>query len=358
MPIPANIRAILDELDNALSVAFEVPTAPEPPVVEEPPVVIPTPGRYGKHWPSNTPLRGNPDVTVDASWSAIEKALKAGAKKIAVKSGALPGTGFGSSSAPVLQGIDRRGGQKALVYPLNGYGSVTVGDLNFREVHGVAFIGFDAAGKGVMFANCFDSAWGWGEIDHMRVTAHQGKASSGIEWVEPVSLELVVKGDDRHRFITAGAGSKLSDVTIIGGYGAPIYRPTGSGTHCDYLQLEAQTGGGAITNIRIEDHITFGASNQTIQSSNSTVVLKDAVILGGSAGEKRYPRPSNADKPSSAPSALNGTASATVEGSTVIVGPVRPGWTLRGSYAVSISDSELNSKYPKPTKAELKKAWS
>jgi hypothetical protein len=369
-PILSAADAKTIELNEKLTAALarivelenEAPTTPPvtPPTTEPP--VTPTPsGKYGVHFPSNTPRTG-PIVEVDCNWPAIGTAIRNAQPEtiIKVRPGTVSGYGFGATTQSVIPSMDKRvsGKKKILVVPRDGYGTVTVNaGVTFQSLFGVAFLGFNASGQGIHFVNSSDCAWGWGELDHARVTARQGAAVANIEWVEIVTREVDVRGDDRHRFVTAGAGSTLKNVSIIGGYTAPIYRPTGATSHTDFLQLEKQSGGGEITGIFVDDHIAWGASNQTIQSNGSQLTIRDTVLLGGRRGEKRYPRPANADLPDSSPRVINGAGRLTVEGDSVIVGIISANWQVSGNFRNSITDEELDRLWAEPTHAELAAAW-
>jgi hypothetical protein len=237
----------------------------QPPVVVVPPVTSPpTAGRLGQHWATDTPRPGQvPGLEVDPDWNALRTAAGeyGRTREYLIRPGTLTGRGAGSSMPGEIANLNVLGpnGERILIRPRDGYGTVKLGKgVSFVNVQGLSFMGIQATDQAVLFRNSKHSAWGWSEINMCRATANDKSACEDIEFIEPVSRGILIASDDRHRFVTANAGSSMARVSLRGGYGSTIYIPTGSAAHCDHLQVERQTGGGTITGITVDDYVAYG----------------------------------------------------------------------------------------------------
>lgn len=377
----ARLQAEIDRLKAA-----QVPAVPpvklpaeQPPVVVVPPVTAPpAAGRLGQHWATHTPRPGQlPALEVDPDWNALRAAASeyGRTREYLIRPGSLTGRGAGSSMPGEIANLNILGpnGERVLIRPRDGYGTVKITKgVSFVNVTGLSFMGIEGTGQAVLFRNSKHSGWGWSELNMCRATANDKSACDDIEFIEPVSRGILVASDDRHRFVTAKAGSSMSRITLRGGYGSSIYIPAGSAAHCDHLQVERQDGGGTITGITVDDYVAYGAHSQTFMFAGIPgTTLMDTVVVGGPYMEKRYPRPANTKPKVYEPKALNGSSPQTtligdnyVFGSIAIGKPEAPGWTFTGPGRLltqkDVGDVQafLDEKYPEPTAAEMSAAWT
>ncbi|NQX12440.1 hypothetical protein HQQ80_12440 [Microbacteriaceae bacterium VKM Ac-2855] len=290
------------------------------PAMESVPEAVASFGPNGTHWPSDTPwITGTVDVElqVPCTWAAISAAITQivqntpaeATARILVAPGILPGAGAASGSAATLRDVgslDRA--TRILVYPRDGYGTVTVeGSWRWARVFGVAFGGIVTRG-GFMATGCSGSAFARIKVD----AAHNVYGADGVEYTENIELvEVVVpaaqlRNEDVSgmRTPTDGTGS-LRQVTRIACYTAPGYMEAGSSAHTDTVQFSGQNNNyyGEFTSI---DCIDFASTNTAFQiGSAPSVRFEHCLVVGGSVGKAVHPLPDGADTGGSH-SAVNG----------------------------------------------------
>ncbi|MBF4462838.1 hypothetical protein ITJ45_09905 [Rathayibacter sp. VKM Ac-2879] len=287
------------------------PNAPAPELHLLPGVPAPVAsfGPNGTHWPSLTPwLSGDVDleVEVECSWSAIGEAITSAVAKagpadmvrILVAPGELPGGGAGSSSAPMMQDIGSRDrANRILVYPRDGYGSVTTANSwRLLRVYGVAFAGIVTTGA-FLASGCTGSAFA-----RMKTNAYNVYGVDDTDFTENIELVEVVVPDAQlrdedvssMRTPTDGAGG-LRYIYRIACSTAPAFKKKGSNAHTDTVQLSGQGGNyyGDITSI---DCIDFASTNSAFQiGSASNVRYEHCLVIGGDLVTRVFPLPAGAD---------------------------------------------------------------
>jgi hypothetical protein len=273
-------------------------------VVAEAPQRVSSFGPNGTHWPQSTPWHSGAvdhEEVVECTWEALAAAITAavstvpagGTVRLLLKPGTLKGYGAGSRSQPTLANVGSlTRSSRILVYPRDGYGSVTVDDSwRWVAVHGVTFAGIITAG-GFLTTGCSGSAFA-----RMKVTAgYNVHGMDDVEFTEDIELVEVVVPESQlreqdvasFRTPTSNAGG-LRRVNRSGCYTAPAYKPDGSGSHCDTLQMSGQRGNyyGEFTNIDCAD---FASTNAAVQiGSASALRFEHCLVLGDEAGKARYP---------------------------------------------------------------------
>lgn len=347
-------------------------------------------GPNGSHWPSRTPRPAEKfDLVVEAdcTWAAIAKAITyvgertaEGRGAVLVKPGALPGSGAGSSSSPVMQLVGQAGRpHRVLVAPRDGIGSVThTGSLRIDRVRGVSFVGFWTFPYSVVLTSVEDVAWAWSKGQAFNVTAGKGGPVRGVELVECVTPEPRITESDAWGFRTAG--SVLEDVAVVGCYIAPSYKPAGSTAHCDTLQL---SGDKPQTSVRLTDTVVFASTNAAFIPSAiaSGVMFEHSLIVAGDRMLQRFPVPPEANAFTSGyPSAVNGSGTVGILSArdSTFIGPVRGEWaavessTISGSGPVraaaggftsdpslsTVDAAWLEQTAPTPTDERLRAVWA
>lgn len=287
-------------------------TSPRPlPQLDGVPAAEPSFGPNGTHWPSGTPwFTGDVDVEVESacSWPAIAAAITdaiATAEpdatvRILVAPGTLPGFGAGSGSPAALQDVgDIERTTRVLVYPRDGYGTVTVTESwRWLRVYGVAFAGIVTTG-GFLASGCTGSAFARMRVD----TAYNVYGVDGVDSTENVELvEVVVpnsqlRDEDVSSLRTPSAGrGALRYITRVGCYTAPGYKKKGSNAHTDTVQLSGQNDNyyGDFTSI---DCIDFASTNTAMQiGSAPNVRYQHCLVVGGEVGKDVYPLPDEAEQ--------------------------------------------------------------
>ncbi|WP_286795358.1 hypothetical protein [Microbacterium sp. UBA3394] len=265
-------------------------------------------GPDGSHWPARTPWVHDAFdhvIEVAAEWSAISQAIITASSlpvdetvKIAVAPGTLStGPGWNSTDPNVLGRAAGAVGRstRMLVVPRDGWGTVNgsgaladadSGGYAFVGLSGVAWMGFDFGGQGVMVRNSSDFAIGWGRFGRLNVTGNKTGSVSGVELVECV-LPDVVDGDTDRMAFRVGDDRTIDGVAMRGCYVGPAYKPAGSGAHSDTLQT---SGTGQVSNVSIADSILFSSSSAVFMTQRlSGVALSHSAFVGGLRGTGRYP---------------------------------------------------------------------
>lgn len=356
------------------------------------PTVVPSYGPNGTHWPSRTPYIGDDvdrEVEVDCTWAAIASAISAatataGTARILVRPGTLTGNGAGATSNPVMADVGSTGrATRILVYPRDGYGSVTVtSSWRIRKVQGVTIGGFVTNGA-ILLAGCSGSALARAKVTTaLNVYGLEGVTDTrDIELVEVVVPDAQVRTEDITgvRTVSSGVGS-IHDITRIGCYTAPAYKPTGSSAHTDTIQLSG-SGSNTYGGLRSVDCVDFASTNTAFQiGSADDIAYEHCLVLGGSAGKKRYPLPATADTGGSHNVSNGGgqPQGCTVKDSVFIGGvgaaswasvsntrisyqpgttPAQGSWTVDASLT-SWSVADTNAAAPYPTDAYLASIWT
>lgn len=269
-------------------------------------------GPNGTHWPDRTPT---PTDTMDyeitasaATWSAISTAIttalaatpSGGKGAVWIPDGVLTGNGAGSSSTPVLTNLGTVGRDKRiLVYPLNGWGSVTTSDsLRFNNLKGITIGGIDLGAEdyGVNVSACEDFALVRMRGIAFNITGVAGVNTKNIEFVELVTPTALLRDQDRWGWRTSSAaGGPISDISAIGCYIAPAYRNIGSDSHCDSWQLSGQSAN-TYGNILYKDCTVFASTNHAVQIGGGYgLTFRHMLIFGGTVTKRKYPVPSGGD---------------------------------------------------------------
>ncbi|NQX10955.1 hypothetical protein HQQ80_04895 [Microbacteriaceae bacterium VKM Ac-2855] len=266
-------------------------------------------GPNGTHWPGGTPwITGEVDseVEVECSWPAIEEAIAEAVEKesadatvrILIAPGTLPGYGAGSGAPATLKdlgSVERK--TRILVYPRDGYGTVTVeNSWRWIRVYGVTFAGIVTQG-GFMATGCSGSAFARIKVDAAyNVYGVDGVDSTeNVELVEIVIPEAQLRNEDvtGMRTPTSGSGG-LRYVSRIGCYTAPGYKEAGSKAHTDTVQFSGQNNNyyGDFTSI---DCIDFASTNTAFQiGSAPNIRYQHCLVVGGAVGKAVYPLPDGA----------------------------------------------------------------
>ncbi|NQX27232.1 hypothetical protein HQQ81_07685 [Microbacteriaceae bacterium VKM Ac-2854] len=275
------------------------------------PTAEPSFGPNGTHWPSGTPwLSGDVDLEVEVAcgWDAIKAAIADAAKtadpaasvRILVAPGTLPGYGAGSGSPAVLQDVgDVERSTRILVYPRDGYGTVTVSESwRWLRVYGVSFAGVITTG-GFLASGCTGSAFARMRVD----TAYNVYGVDGVDSTENIELvEIVVpnsqlRDEDVSSFRTPSQGrGALRYISRIGCYTAPGYKKKGSNAHTDTVQLSGQNDNyyGDFSSV---DCIDFASTNTALQiGSAPNVSYRHCLVVGGDVGKSVYPLPDEAEQ--------------------------------------------------------------
>jgi hypothetical protein len=335
---------VIDRVEGALGLqpdsgpvtANPAPTFGE--VLTEAPQRVASFGPNGTHWPQATPWHTGPvdyEQVVECSWEALSEAITTAVTtvpegetiRLLLKPGTLDGYGAGSRSEPTLANVGSlTRSSRILVYPRDGYGTVTVNDSwRWLAVHGVAFAAIITAG-GFLTTGCSGSAFA-----RMKVTAgYNVHGMDNVEFTEDVELvEVVVpESQDREQDVssfrtpTSDAGG-LRRVTRSGCYTAPAYKPDGSNSHCDTLQMSGQRGNfyGEFDNIDCAD---FASTNAAVQIGSAADLRFDhCLVLGGDAGKARYPLLPGSDRDGNH-SAFNGAGqpNGCVAIDSIFIGPL------------------------------------
>lgn len=347
-------------------------------------------GPNGGHWPTRTPRASDKfDLVVEAecTWADIARAISFvtertpnGKGLVLVKPGILPGNGAGSSSAPVLQLVGALGRPyRVLVAPRDGVGSIThSASMRIDRVRGVAFMGFWPFPNSLVLSSVEDVAWGWSKGQAFNITAGAGGPARGIELVECVTPDARMTESDAWAFRTAG--NLLEDVSVVGSYIAPSYKPAGSSAHCDTLQL---SGDHAQNRVTLTDSVLFASTNAGfIPSSLATAVaFNHTLIVASDRMLQRYALPAGANAfTSGVPAAVNGTGTVGLLSATdsTFVGALQGTWAsiqnttvsgnrtaapASGSVQIDSSLSRidagwLEARTPMPTDDRLRAIWT
>ncbi|MEJ1154269.1 MULTISPECIES: hypothetical protein [Microbacterium] len=347
-------------------------------------------GPTGAHWPTRTPLLTDDfDVVVEAdcNWTAIGNAIKYVDERsreltgcVLVKPGVLPGFGAGSSSSPVLQLIGSAGrSSRVVVTPRDGISSVSLEDsIRIDRVIGVSFIGFWTFPNSLVLTSVQDFAWARSKGRAFNITGGDYVPAQQVELVECVTPEAQVTESDAWAFRTGD--NAVEGISVVGCYIAPSYKPDGSKSHCDTLQL---SGNPLQDGITITDSVIFASTNAAfIPSSNArNVVFDHTLIVAGDRMLQRYPLSAEANAfTSGLPAAVNGAGSVGILSArnSTLIGNLRGEWATvtntmisadasrmvvqNGSFTTdfalaSIDTAWLESKTPMPTDERLLSIW-
>ncbi|MET0781277.1 MAG: hypothetical protein ABWZ16_07145 [Microbacterium sp.] len=362
------VRSLIDGAANqsaTFSVVTPGGTMATASIFATPPVAYPAGifGPDGSHWPSRTPRFDDEFAhvyEVDASWSAINAAIKdAVAKypndkvKVAVRPGTFPiGSGAGSTKKGVLQNI---GGSarpwRILIAPRDGWGTVvgsgTLADQStqgygFVGVRGLAIMGFDFAGQAVVLRNSQDVAIGWSTFGHLDVTAN-GATVTDIELVECVLPDQITTGKDRMSW--ALNSYSIDGLRMSGCYVAPGYKRVGNSAHLDTLQaFQNESTDQTVRNVVIEDSILFQSSNQAIQFQYvNGVTLDHTAVIGGLRGTGRYPIGAGLYVPTAQNTLHGGDARNARLIDSVIYGSISSTWQIAGTSGTIVAPASKNT---------------
>lgn len=311
-------------------------TGGEPPVDPDPEVpTIAAFGPNGTHWPADTPRTGHAHVVdVACSWSAISTAIAAvtsqqasGGTLIRVAPGTLAGNGGNSTSTPVVQNVGNGSwAQKVLVAPRDGWGTVTItSDARINNVQGVTFARFN--GTSLMLTNCSNMNWAQSKLTTGLKTFANTANTTNCNVYEMVMPNSILTENDSCQY-SASSGLSLRNCTWEGCYVAPLFRPTGSSSHLDTLQM---FGAGFYRGLTLRDCLIFGSQNCALQGGGYNagdpnlgqpfVTLNHTMLLCQQlAVQLRYSVPSGAEA---------------TQGGQAINGPGEPGpWFASDSYVL------------------------
>lgn len=238
---------------------------------ESPPSYTLSYGPNGTHWPSDTPRTGHTNIVdVACTWSAISSAISAvsGAQAsagtlIRVAPGTLTGTGDGvtSGATPALGSVGSAAwSKKVLVAPRDGWGTVTIASgVRINDVHGVTFARIN--GTTIIFTNCGDLNWAQSKMTLGIKTFADAANVTNNNIYEMIMPNSVATENDSCQY-RASAGYYIKDCVWEGCYIAPLFRPTGSASHLDSLQL---FGAGWYRGLTFRDCLLFGSQNCALQ---------------------------------------------------------------------------------------------
>lgn len=366
-------------------------TAPDP---SAGPVAVSSFGPNGTHWPTRTPWKDAPLSTVievDATWTAIGAALDtltaaqvhAGAS-IRIRPGTLPSTsnGGGAAATPVLQNKGSLEWQKrVLIYPRDGYGSVTVvNQVRYLSLYNVAIGGLkftNTTGGGWLASDCTQSAFFWTRQAYYAVYSIDGRENTDVEVVEIVNPDAIYRDSDLGAFRTgSAAGSGQRRISMVGSYLAPCFMVAGSAGHTDTIQHSNQGGNfygdyimtdtmvGASTNCAVQigsadgwdaEHVLIVGGNELV----GRLWTRDATREGGSShaatnggGQNMVARNSTF---------IGGMGAATF--TTVENSQISYNWGSGAGFTVNpalanMTRAEFDALAPKPDDARLAQIWA
>ena len=231
---------------------------------------IPSFGPNGTHWPSDTPRTGHTHVIdVACSWAAIQSAIGSVTSQqaseglvIRIAPGSLAGSAETTSStgAAALQNVGSDSWtRKVLVVPRDGYGTVTTGSHKFQNVRGVTFARF--VGESWMLRDC-----GNFNLAHTRLNKGLKTFADTMNVVncniyEVAMLNSRADEEDSCQYRAANA-NQIRQCIWEGCYLAPLFRPVGSSSHLDTLQM---FGNGYYRGLTLRDCLFFGSNNCALQ---------------------------------------------------------------------------------------------
>lgn len=369
------------------SMLVDIVFTPDPPAAAETPAPTPPPnatyGPDGTHWPQNTPHADAARVVnVPASWSAISSAITANATStdpvvICVAPGTIAGgDGAGSTSKGVLQNIgDAKRTSRILVSACGGVGSVAVAagsGLAFVGVKGVSIVGIDFSAQSVMIRNCESFALGYSKVPRLLVTANGDTGVRDVEVIEIVAGPEAANGASYDRVeVKSSGGYNVDGLRFAGFYGAPQYKPNGSGAHVDTVQFVTTSGSGTISNVTFEDSVLFQSSDQGIMAgANLGGAITHSAFFGGSSGQLRYPMYSGGD-PITLANLLHGSWSSVGVTDAIVAGSISSSYTFAsvvdsmstaGSAGFTalgtLTVADIDRLAPMPTTARLASIWN
>ena len=271
---------------SALGVPTTVYTTGEPPVVIPPPAVERSFGPNGTHWPSDTPRTGHTNVIdVACSWSAIQSAI-AGISNLQASQGTIirvaPGSLVGSletTSSTGTAAVQNVGSDawttKVLVVPRDGYGTVVTGNHKFQNVRGVTFARF--VGESWMLRDCGNFNLAHTRLNRGLKTYADTMNVTNCNIYEVAMLNSRADEEDSCQYRAAN-GNQIRQCTWEGCYLAPLFRPVGSSSHLDTLQM---FGNGYYRGLTLRDCLFFGSNNCALQGGgydNSDPHLGEAFV--------------------------------------------------------------------------------
>lgn len=228
-------------------------------------------GPNGTHWPSDTPRTGHANVVdVSCSWAAIGSAISAvsagqaaAGTLIRVAPGTLAGSGDGvtSGATPVLGGVGNAAwSQKVLIAPRDGWGTVNIASgVRINDVHGVTFARIN--GTTLILTNCGDMNWAQSKLTLGIKTFADAANVTNCNIYEMIMPNSIMTENDSSQY-RASAGYYIRNCTWEGCYIAPLFRPTGSSSHLDSLQM---FGAGWYRGLTLRDCLFFGSQNCALQ---------------------------------------------------------------------------------------------
>lgn len=302
-------------------------------------------GPNGTHWPSDTPKSGYTHVfDVACSWSAISSAI-AGVSNSQASQGTLirvaPGSLVGSiettnsGGTPAIQNVGSSSWTtKVLVTPRDGYGTVVTGSHKFQNVRGVTFARF--IGDSWMLRDCSNFNLAWTKLNVGLKTYADTMNVENCNIYEVAMINSRADEEDSCQY-RASESYYIKDCIWEGVYLAPLFRPVGSSSHLDTLQM---FGAGYYRGLTLRDCLFFGSNNCALQGGGYQisdpyigqpfVTLDHTMLVSQSlAVQLRYSIPSGA----------------TGSGGQAINGPGEPGpWFAHNSYLMgSLHSTQWNT---------------
>lgn len=237
----------------------------------EPPVFpLATYGPDGTHWPSDTPKTGHAHVIdVACSWAAIQSAL-ASVSSAQAAAGTIirvaPGSLVGSSETTVSTGpaaVQNVGSDawtiKVLVTPRDGYGTVVTGSHKLQNVRGVTFARF--VGESWMLRDCGNFNLAHTKLNRGLKVFADTMTVTNCNIYEVAMLNSRADEEDSCQYRASNA-NQLRECVWEGCYIAPLFRPVGSSSHLDTLQM---FGNGYYRGLTLRDSLLFGSNNCALQ---------------------------------------------------------------------------------------------
>lgn len=235
-----------------------------------PPSPTPSFGPNGTHWPVDTPRSGHANViNVACSWSAIQSAIgavtalqAAQGTVIRVAPGSLVGSleTTSSTGTAALQNVGSDAwATKVLVVPRDGYGTVVTGNHKFQNVRGVTVARF--VGESWMLRDCGNFNVAHTKLNRGLKTFADTMTVTNCNAYEVAMINSRADEEDSCQYRAAG-GNQIRQCTWEGCYLAPLFRPTGSSSHLDTLQM---FGNGYYRGLTLRDCLFFGSNNCALQ---------------------------------------------------------------------------------------------
>lgn len=278
--------------------------------------------------------------------------------RIRVQPGTLPGNGAGATATPVLQNIGATGRPyRILVVPRDGAFSIGhSASARIHNVKGVTFLGFCPwplgasyeSASGIVLTTCTDVAWAWSKTKIFNITT-TASISDGIEFIECTSPEQALYAEDRCANRNASSGA-LYRVTYDGCWWAPNYKPAGSSSHCDTLQMSGSTG--TFDTFLFRDCAIFGSTNAAVISTGDgsdipatsrNFTYDHSLIAASNRGINVYPITPEANQFTSGyPVAINAKPWGCIAIDSLIMGKIVPTFQ-------SVANTRVISAQPAPS---------